>query len=368
MALIAWLNYLAHEQGLLATQAEAQGITAPEVMNLEVPLNDPTFTSGTVLPLVRALFSGVLATQRPGCRRHQNQVSGFLDGQAVIGDASKRKFLRQGSLLRTSVGNLMPFNDVTTTMYSSTGSYQVYLDNDAGYGTGKFVAGDKRSTENAQLAVIQTLLLRWNNLMATNYRAAHPTASDEEVFNAAAAMLAAQIQVITYREVLPQLLGCLYTPSPRSSRAQPSTSNRRGILHEFTTAAFRITGHTAIPCYVPLINSSGSTTKLTLGASLTNIPKLFSNGGFEQVLRGMIQTPSADLDRFVCEPLRSLNVPGVIQRDLIAADILRFTETGGAPINTIREHIGLPRLRSWRVSRIFSCASLGVTYQRLNRI
>lgn len=336
MMLVAFLNYLTHEQTLLAQENVVAGDPV-ESLSIEIPLNDPIFPAGTSLLTTRSIPSGSIPIVSPSKRQHLNQVSGFLDLHGVIGEPSKREFLRSGRRLRVSDQNLLAFNNITNHNGAT-------LNNNAGIGN-VFVAGDKRSSENLQLAVIHTLWMREFNRISDAYHDAFPTLNDDDVFNAAAAITAAELQVITYREVLPELLGCASSPTPTST-LRSRTLLRRGILHEFT-AAFRTVGHTGVGCVVPLVNSVGVVTELPLGTSLRNIPDRLLNGGFDDVVRGMISYKAADFDRFVVSSLRSLFVPNVISRDLPALDILRYSDVGAPSYQTIRIRLGLPVIASW---------------------
>ena len=122
----------------------------------------------------------------------------------------------QGGRLKTSAGNLLP------------------VDAD-----GNFVAGDIRVNDNPDLASLQTLLVREHNRLADQIQRQNPQLSDEEIYQRARAQVVAEIQVITYKEFLPALLGAM--PAYRGYNAKLNP----GITNEFATAAFRM-GHSMV--------------------------------------------------------------------------------------------------------------------------
>src|SRR5205823_3736062 len=107
-------------------------------------------------------------------RQQVNQVSAFLDASVVYGsDAVRAAALRTNDgtgRLKTSPGNLLPFNNTT---YFPNGPLP--NDNESIFpAETMFVAGDVRSSENVGLAALQTVLVREHNRLADRYRAANP--------------------------------------------------------------------------------------------------------------------------------------------------------------------------------------------------
>src|SRR5207247_3554641 len=109
-----------------------------------------------------------------------------------------------GGLLKTSDGNMLPLNDLTT-----LGGPALSMANDAHIVPSDqlFAAGDVRANENIELTSLQTLFVREHNLWAGKIAAANPTLTDEQVYQQARAIVIAEIQSITYNQWLPSLLG-----------------------------------------------------------------------------------------------------------------------------------------------------------------
>src|SRR5262249_29771863 len=153
-------------------------------------------------------------------RQQINQVTSWIDGSMVYGsDATTAASLRTfvGGQMKTSAGNLLPTD-----------------------AAGDFLAGDVRANENVELPSRPNLFVREHNRIAAQIARSNPRLSDEEVYQQARAQVIAEIQVITYKEWLPALLGANALPAYRGYNANVNP----GIANEFSTAAFRL--HTTI--------------------------------------------------------------------------------------------------------------------------
>ncbi|HZI52651.1 MAG TPA: peroxidase family protein, partial [Chitinophagaceae bacterium] len=151
-----WGQFLDHEITLTPTgNAEYAPIPLPE--------NEEIFTED--IPFYRSEFR---MTQGVGgtARQQLNLNTSFIDGSVVYGSDSKRaqwlRTMRNGKL-KTSSGNLMPYNTTDGERASPIDPNAPSMENDNG-GTAKtFVAGDVRAAENPVLASIHTLFVREHN-------------------------------------------------------------------------------------------------------------------------------------------------------------------------------------------------------------
>jgi len=96
-----------------------------------------------------------------------------------------------------------------------------------------FLAGDVRANENVELSAIQALFVREHNQIAAAIAAANHSLSDEQIFQMTRRIVAGELQVITYNEFLPALLG---SNSLRPYSGYDPNVNA-GIANEFSTAA-----------------------------------------------------------------------------------------------------------------------------------
>src|SRR5205085_3201288 len=118
---------------------------------------DPLSTGTQVIPLNRSEFDPNTGSgTKP--RQQLNDITAFLDGSMVYGsDATRAAALRtfSGGKLKTSAGNLLPFNTAGLNNATLGGPASAY-----------FLAGDVRANENIELTAIQTLFVREHNRLA----------------------------------------------------------------------------------------------------------------------------------------------------------------------------------------------------------
>src|SRR5207253_9584668 len=138
-----------------------------------------------------------------------NTVTSFLDGSQVYGsDAARADALRThtGGRLKTSPGadgvtgtgdDLLPLDNST---YFPNGTIAMANDAHLVPDNQLFAAGDVRANENIELTAMQTLFVREHNRIAAQLQAAHPTWTDEQLYQEARKMVIAELQMITYTE------------------------------------------------------------------------------------------------------------------------------------------------------------------------
>ena len=168
-----------------------------------------------------------------------------------------------------------------------------------------FVAGDVRANEHVALTVMHTIWLREHNRIVRELAKINPCWDDERLYKEGRKILSALMQVITYKEFLPLLLGekgfktfVGYYPG-YSSDVNVSVSNA------FATAAFRF-GHSLInPTFACLDkeNRPLSIGPLGLREAFFNPLQYYISGGTDPILRGLLQDRSRQVDEFVSRVL-----------------------------------------------------------------
>ena len=171
---------------------------------------DPTSGNGDVIVTPRGII--------PIPRWQINANTSYIDASNVYGsDPTTADSLRTtGGKLATSAGGLLPMLD----------------------GGNRFVSGDKRVNENVGLTSLHALFVREHNRLAEKIRANDATLTDDEVYQWARKIVGAEMQIITYREFLPALMGAGAPPSDDYLYDEIDAS----ITTAFSTAAFRY-GH-----------------------------------------------------------------------------------------------------------------------------
>ena len=191
-----WGQFLDHDIDL------TDGVDPPEPVDILVPAGDPHFdpagTGSVVISFNRSLYDPASGTGTDNPRQQLNEISTWIDASNVYGSDSERaealRTLDGSGRLRTSAGNLLPFN--------SAGLPNAGSDSDE-----LFLAGDVRANEQIALIAMHTLFVREHNRQAASIAARNPNLSGDQIYEQARRIVGAQMQVITYREYLPILLG-----------------------------------------------------------------------------------------------------------------------------------------------------------------
>jgi peroxidase len=299
-----------------------------EVANIAVPTGDPQFdpngTGTQVIPFTRSVYDPATGTSTSNPREQTTQITAWIDASDVYGsDQATADSLRTfvGGQLRTSAGNLLP------------------LDAD-----GNFMGGDVRTNENVELTSMVTLFVREHNRIATQLAHDNPTWTDEQIYQQARAMVGAEIQVITYKEFLPALLG----PNALTSYTGYNPNVDPSISTEFSTAAFRL--HSIINDDVEFFGNDGTPVRdeVPLADAFFN-PALLQQTGIDSILKYAASTKSQEFDPQMVDSLRNLlfGSPGQGGLDLASLDIQRGRDHGLADYNTTRAAYGLPRVTSF---------------------
>ncbi len=315
-----------------------------DAFNIPVPQGDPAFdptgTGTQVIPLARDRFDPLTGTDAANPRRVPNVVSSFIDASMVYGSdpqraAALRTFDGTGKL-KTSAGGLLPFNNA-----ASFPNGPVNNDNNGVMSpTQLFVTGDVRANENVGLATLHTLFVREHNRLAGQIKQANPGLGDEDIYQQARRIVAAEIQHITYSEYLPLLLG----PDGLNPYASydPAVDPTPGVL--FTTAAFRF-AHSQTPQTMVLLGADGNP---LAGGSLSLLDGSFNSqpviqSGIDPVLRTLAAQAVPPVAAFEVDGARNLlfGPPGAGGLDLVSVDIQRGRDLGLPSYNQARKDFGL---------------------------
>lgn len=351
-----WGQFLDHDIDL------SEGADPSEDFSVEVPVGDPLFDpfgTGTVeIPLSRTAYVDA-AESSDGQRQQINQITAFLDGSVVYGsDEERASALRtfEGGLLKTSEGNLLPFNHEG-------------LENAGGNSETLFLAGDVRANENVGLSSMHTIFVREHNRIATELSEQNPDLTDEELYQQARAIVVAELQVITYNEFLPALLGS----DALSDYTGYDSSVNASIANEFSTAAYRF-GHSLLSPELVRIDEGGDIIEdgnLSLSDAFFSPDELTDNG-IDSLLRGAATQLAQELDAQVVDDVRNFlfGPPGAGGLDLVSLNIQRGRDHGLADYNSVREDLGLDPVVSFSqiTSDLELAAALEATYGSVDNI
>ena len=317
-----WGQFIDHDMDLTPTADPA------EPFNIPVPPGDPFFdpdnTGTQIIALDRSLYQMI-----NGVREQVNIDTAYIDASQVYGsDEARAHELRRldgSGKLKTSDGDLLPYN---------VDGFPNLPDTEPIY----FLAGDLRSNEQLGLTAMHTLFVREHNFWADVFHAAEPWLDDDGIYFRARAIVGAEIQIITYRDFLPLLLG--RNPLAPYRGYQPEAN--AGIANAFSAALFRV-GHTLLsPQLLRLDNHNHSIGDISLADAFFN-PTQISSVGIEPYLRGLAKQRPQEVDTYVVDPVRNFlfGQPGQGGFDLASLNIQRGRDHGLPRYNQVRIDYGL---------------------------
>ncbi|MFW6198845.1 MAG: peroxidase family protein, partial [Acidobacteriota bacterium] len=335
----AWGQFLDHDLDLTGEHQPEEPFDVP------IPTGDPWFdpagSGDRVIHLSRSHYDPATGQRRNDPRRHVNEITAWIDASQVYGSSVHRATaLRRndgsGELL-TGRGNLLPFNHMG-------------LDNAGGPDPGLFVAGDVRANENVALTVMHTLWMREHDRQARRIRRADPGLDGDEIYQRARARVGALMQVITYREFLPLLLG--EDALPAYEGWAPFVD--AGITAEFSTAAYRF-GHSMVSSELLRLRRNGSPAAppLPVERAFFAPHEITPRDGIEPYLRGLVAQRARAVDTMLVDGLRNFlfGPPGAGGFDLASLNIQRGRDQGLASYMDVRTTMGLPPLREfWEIT------------------
>ena len=333
-----WGQFIDHDLDLTDGAEEAADILIP----LGDAQFDPEGTGSAVMGFNRALFDPETGLTSDNPREQDNEITSWIDGSMVYGsDEDRAEALRVGPgspFLKTSEGNLLPFNENSLTNANGFIPDPTQL----------FLAGDIRANEQLALATMHTLFVREHNRMASALRADFLGRSADEIFEAARRLVIAQIQIITYEEWLPALVGPDALPPYTGYKANLNPS----IYNEFSAAAFRL-GHSMLNERLLRLDASGQEIAgghVDLSAAFFTAPMfLQSETDIDPILRGLATQTHQALDHRIVDDLRNFlfGAPGDGGLDLASLNIQRGRDHGLPDYNSVRVAMGLPALTAF---------------------
>uniref|UniRef100_G3SQS7 Myeloperoxidase n=1 Tax=Loxodonta africana TaxID=9785 RepID=G3SQS7_LOXAF len=319
---------------------ETSCLQQPPCFPLKIPPNDPRIKNQRdCIPFFRSC---------PACtggnitiRNQINALTSFVDASMVYGSedplardlrnlTNQLGLLRVNDRFRDNGRALLPFDKLHDDPCLLTNrSVRIPC----------FLAGDTRSSEMPELTSMHTLLVREHNRLATELKRLNPRWDGERLYQEARKIVGAMVQIITYRDYLPLVLGPeafrKYLPQYRGYNE--SVDPR--IANVFTNA-FRY-GHTLIqPFMFRLDNRYQLISRVPLSEVFFATWRVVLEGGIDPILRGLMASP-AKLNR-----QNQIVVDEV--RDRLFKQVMRIgLDLPALNMQRSRDH-GLPGYNAWR--------------------
>ena len=316
-----------------------------------IPVNfaDPHFNPGGAFPFINIFMFRSQKVEGTGTdisnpRLYTNNITSWIDGSGVYGsDEARAAYLRTfiDGKMRTSTGNLLPYNTTTGELNDPIDPNAPHMDNENPMNDKLFVAGDSRANENLLLTAFHTLFVREHNRLCDEIKIENPNWSDEELYQYTRKLNSGFIASIVYDEWLPVMGIDLPTYAGYNSSLNPNITN------VFSAAAFRM-GHTLLNSLIIRMDNSGNTIpegNISLQYSFFNPQEVANAGGLDPLFKGMATQTEQDMDCKVIDDVRNFLFgppqTGVGGLDLAAININRGRERGLADFNSIRQDLGM---------------------------
>jgi len=183
-----------------------------------------------------------------------------------------------------------------------------------------------------------TLFVREHNRLAERIARLFPGAGDDLIYQLARKIVGAEIQIITYKEFLPALLG---DKAPKLSKYKAGVDP--SIANEFSTAMYRF-GHSMLSPVLKYGDGEHDSIKLKDAFFKPGIiqkePLLV-----DHLLGGLISSQARPVDAAMIEDVRNFlfGEPGKGGLDLAALNIQRGRDHGIPGYNKVREAYGLKK-------------------------
>ncbi len=344
-----WGQWITHDMDLTRNGPQWDQLSGGGVGDFRIPIEDPSDPLGpNPIPFNRSEFDPLTGTPDlvPGTTRLNrreviNSVTSYIDASMVYGsDPVRAAALRtfEGGELRTSAdGKLLPLN---TADLPNADPFHL--------GGQLFLAGDIRANEQTGLTVVHTLFVREHNRLARRIAHLYPDLGDEPIYQVARRIVGAEMQIITYQEYLPAVLGFDQAPDPEEAVYDPALNAT--ITNSFAHAAFRF-GHSQVSEGTLLVNNGGHLVgSLSIRDAFFN-PAILGDdpANVSRVLLGLASQLGQEIDLLLVDGIRNnlFGPPGAGGLDLAALDIQRGRDHGLPDYNTLRKTYGLDRVTAF---------------------
>ncbi|NWY59126.1 PERM Myeloperoxidase, partial [Chionis minor] len=319
-------------------------VKQPPCFPIKIPPDDPRIkNTRDCLPFFR---SASACTSGRAIRDQINALTSFLDGSVVYGSevplANKlRDQTNQLGLLAVNQNftdngkEYMPFDSMQKDpCLKASGEAKIPC----------FLAGDSRASEMLELACMHTLFVREHNRLARELKTLNPQWNGEQLYQEARKILGAMIQIITYRDYLPLLLGSSFQRFIPPYQGYNESVDPR--ISNVFTLAFRF-AHASVPPTVERLNQNYKPMgpKLLLRNAFFAVWRIIKEGGIDPFLRSLManQAKLMTQQQMVVDELRDRMFEQVerIGFDLPALNMQRSRDHGLPGYNSWRQFCGL---------------------------
>ncbi|KAM9370675.1 eosinophil peroxidase-like [Phaethornis superciliosus] len=311
----------------------------PPCFPIKFPSDDPR-KSKSCMPFIQ---SASVCNTRTFTREQLNAVTPFLDASTVYGsEDSVAKSLRN----QTNQLGLLAVNQIFTDeglelLPFENNSRSICILSNKNMNIPCFKAGDRRVSENLGLSALHTVFLRQHNRLVKRLKKLNPHWDGEKLYQESRKIIGAIIQIITYRDYLPRVLGVEISKWIPPYRGYKKNLDPR--ISNVFAVAFRF-GHTLIQPFLSRLDENyqplGSFGHMPLRFSLSAPWRILTEGGIDPLIRGMVFSHAKLMkqNKLLAEELQNhlFEQTQVMGLDLASLNLQRG-----------RDH-GLPGYSAWR--------------------
>ncbi|XP_077021024.1 lactoperoxidase isoform X2 [Tamandua tetradactyla] len=273
-------------------QCEERCLQGGNCFPIMLPPQDPKVkTQGKCMPFFRAGFVCPTPPYQSLAREQINALTSFLDASFVYG--SEPSLAHRLRNLSSPLGLMAINQDISDhglpylPFDTKKPSPCEFINTTAHVPC--FLAGDSRASEHILLATSHTLFLREHNRLAGQLKKLNPQWDGEKLYQEARKILGAFVQIITFRDYLPIVLGeemRKWIPPYQgyNESVDPRISN-------VFTFALRF-GHLEVPSSVSRLDENyqpwGPEPELPLHTLFFNTWRMVTDGGIDPLVRGLL--------------------------------------------------------------------------------
>uniref|UniRef100_A0A0N5C3R9 peroxidase n=1 Tax=Strongyloides papillosus TaxID=174720 RepID=A0A0N5C3R9_STREA len=270
-----WGQFLAHD---ILANARHESCTcemrhARHCQNIYFRRGDPKFGRIPCIRLARSVNKcGTGIFNIP--REQMNQATSYIDGSPIYGNnVGNMESLRSRHLLKALSMNGKEF---PTLGVRDTGGHAL-------------LTGDGRADLFSGLSALHTIFLRYHNIVARQLMSANRQWSSDRVFHETRKIVGSIIQVITFEEFLPAILGPKNVKELIPKYTGYNENVDATISNEFSAAGFRL--HGTIVRHYPLVDENYRT--IANNDFVQNVERFIKEYStkISLLLRGMISSP-----------------------------------------------------------------------------
>ncbi|VVC34718.1 Haem peroxidase,Haem peroxidase, animal type [Cinara cedri] len=276
-----------------------------------------------------------------------DQNTHFIDASNVYGSNDKL-----ANELRMYNGGKLKSNKIKNEEYCPQDPSKLPKNGNAGVIA--FVAGDVNVNQNVAVGLFQNMYLRFHNYIAKKLQELHPTWADETVYQETRRIVGATVQIITYEQFLPIVLGEQYMQD--YGLTNPTNYDPTlivSVAQEFTSGAFRLL-HNIVPAQLNFVSSNYTIYEVEEPSKLFLRPDSLI-GNVDGLLRGLMETPGREsqssyndlITNIVIQLPSDSKTTNVTGFDLLSYDIQRGRDVGLPPYNKMRKLCGLSEAESF---------------------